>query len=115
MKNPIYLEDIVISLQKSLSRVSQQTGRFRKSDAAPVNDADKTCSYLTGDVQFSMTIPVRPAQRIVEHINAIDAQNMDALEYSEGSEFRLTLNGTIHHDIRLVDESAKDGSGGLNG
>jgi len=79
---PLGVEDIVIALQKSFSRVSHQTETSRQQGGEA-----SALALVTGPVEFTLELPATPAG--------------DRLVYDEKGSLKLTMNGTLHPDIRV--------------
>jgi hypothetical protein len=73
------LDDVLISLQKSFSRVSA-----RSSEVAPENAR----SLIVGNVNFELTLRLSP--------------DKDTLLHKPEGELQLKLSGVIQQDIRAV-------------
>ena len=84
-KNPLGLEDVLIALQKSFSRVSYQTERARRKGG---KESENALALVTGPVTFTMQFPASPSG--------------DRLAYDTKGELKLSLSGTIQPDIRIT-------------
>lgn len=73
------LENVLIALQKTFSRVSASSSLLPPEDAR---------SLILGDVNFEMAVPLEAGQ--------------DKLFYSPAGKVNLKLTGTIQQDVRPV-------------
>ncbi|MEM6334457.1 MAG: hypothetical protein AAF823_14065 [Planctomycetota bacterium] len=74
------LDDMLVALQMSFSRVSHRT------QAQKDRDQEAALAMITGPVAFNMTLNVRP--------------DGDLLVYDEKGGMQMTVSGTITPDIR---------------
>lgn len=112
--DPALLDDVLLALQKTFSRLSAVT-----SERTTAEHREKARALIVGDVNFEMTINVAPtvAAKLVaadvsgEAAAAAAPALMDRLRYcGDGSGFPLKLSGRISTDLRLKEpEPAKRG------
>jgi hypothetical protein len=74
----LYLEDILVALQKSFSRVSSASGNV---------NPDAPLALITGPVGFEITVRVAPER--------------DRLLHKADGDVQLKLSGTVRPDIRM--------------
>jgi hypothetical protein len=79
------LENVVISLQKTFSRVSASSSKLPPENAR---------SLILGNVNFEMAVPLDASQ--------------DRLFYSPTGKVSLKLTGTIQQDVRPIPRQAAD-------
>ncbi len=87
-----FLEEVLVALQKSFSRVNNQ------SAAVPEQQAR---ALMVGDVDFQLTLNVEPYRKS-ENAPA------DRLLVKPGGEISLSLSGRIDTDIRVTNESQQE-------
>jgi hypothetical protein len=112
------LDEVLIALQKSFSRVSKQTARSTS------DSPEKARALIVGEVNFEITIPVTPVTQVTSEVREVFAADViaepndvntnkprfDKLRYQpEGNAISLKLCGTISTDIRM--ESGGNTSG----
>ena len=100
------LDDVLLALQKTFSRLSAVTSQRTATPAL----REKARALIVGDVDFEMTVNVAPtaAQKAAAPEASGEAAAtaapvaMDRLRYcSDGSGFPLKLSGRISTDLRL--------------
>lgn len=91
------LEDVLIALQKSFSRLSEQTAvSDKKVPGRPL-------ALMTGDVEFDISMSMQPV--------ATD-NDWDSLAYSpSGGGIALRLSGKISTDLRVNPDAGADPNG----
>lgn len=89
-KEAITLEDIMISLQKSFSRVSYKTAQAQRK-----NEGAGALAIISGPVEFQVTLKVRPGED-------------ETILYDEKGSVELSLKGEVTPDIRLVSNDEAD-------
>lgn len=113
--SPALLDDVLLALQKTFSRLSAVT-----SERTAPEHREKARALIVGDVNFEMTINVaptsaaKPAAAVPADAAAApqDAPVLnDYLRYcADGSGFPLKLSGRISTDLRLKEpEPARRG------
>lgn len=102
----VLLDDVLLALQKTFSRLSAVTSQRTATPAL----REKARALIVGDVDFEMTVNVAPiaAPKAVAPEASGEAAAtaapvpMDRLRYcSDGSGFPLKLSGRISTDLRL--------------
>ncbi|MEM6259539.1 MAG: hypothetical protein AAF711_05560 [Planctomycetota bacterium] len=80
------LEDIVLALQKSFSRVSRESGSFQS------DHPDEAVAFVEGPIKFAITMKLSP-------------DGNDRLTYNEQGGLETTIEGVINPDIRYETDS----------
>ena len=73
------LDDLIITLQKTFSRVSEKSAKIPEEQAR---------ALVTGIINFEISTTVKPEQ--------------DRLMVTKSGEIKLTLKGTLETDIREI-------------
>jgi len=87
-----FLEEVLVALQKSFSRVNNQSAEVPEHQAR---------ALMVGDVDFQLSLNVDP-YRDAEHATA------DRLLVKSGGGISLTLSGRIDTDIRVAGDQDED-------
>ncbi len=88
----IYLEDVVIAIQKSFSRVNEATAKNELK-----TDAQTPTSKLSGDIEFTITTKANP-------------DGKDKLEINENGYIEFCFKGKIDLDI---DDDVQENQGSM--
>ncbi len=97
IKEPVLLEDILVALQKTFSRVSRSTGQ--RDTAGQTNQA---CALIVGNVNFEFSLNVEPCTNKSSGVPS-------NLCYSPNQEgFALKLAGVITTDVRHTEMAKGD-------
>ncbi|NJM55609.1 MAG: hypothetical protein HC841_06575 [Verrucomicrobiae bacterium] len=78
-KKELALEDVLLALQKSFSRVSNESGKVAAQNAR---------ALITGPVNFELNIRLAPRKQYLAH--------------KADGDLQLKLVGTLHPDIRVT-------------
>jgi hypothetical protein len=103
----VLLEDVLLALQKTFSRVSAHT-----STRVTEGNKDKALALIVGDVDFQMTLHVEPLPPEPGSIKRAQAEGserprFDRLRYQpEGGGIELVLKGRVSTDIRIKHQDA---------
>jgi hypothetical protein len=98
------LEEILVALQKTFSRLSSKTGEHKGKMP------DEACALIMGNVEFEVDMNVQPVNdpdKVVEALKTggnFENVRFDKLSYCpSGSGIGLKLKGIIRTDIRVGD------------
>lgn len=104
----VMLEDVLLALQKTFSRLSATTGQRNAEEFR-----DQARALIVGDVDFEFTVQVAPAltakppqaatrgSRLKAAAAAAEPARPDTLRYcADGGGFPLKLSGRIATDVR---------------
>lgn len=110
----VMLEDVLLALQKTFSRLSATTGQRNAEEFR-----DQARALIVGDVDFEFTVQVAPAlsaksaaaaapgRRLKAAAAAAEPARPDTLRYcAEGGGFPLKLSGRIATDVRHAEAPA---------
>lgn len=98
------LEDLVIALQKSFSRVGAKT-----QDAAEQLGDAASIARIAGPVQYSMTVSLSPHTEI----DIETSEREHTLRHAREGSINLRLDGELTLDVRVEEApSAEDGKDG---
>ncbi|MCO5975180.1 hypothetical protein [Ideonella oryzae] len=112
--NDVMLEDVLLALQKTFSRLSATTGQRNAEEFR-----DQARALIVGDVDFEFTVQVAPAlsakpaaaaapgRRLKAAAAPAEPARPDTLRYcAEGGGFPLKLSGRIATDVRHAEAPA---------
>lgn len=86
---PMYLEDVIIALQKTFSRVNEMTQSNRSSNT------HRPTALISGPVQFTISAQVAPAKEYTQTLCVAD-----------GGPMTVMLQGTLNTDVKVHDAFA---------
>lgn len=105
-QDDILLEDVLLALQKTFSRLSATTAARNTAELR-----DQARALIVGEVSFEFTVhvePVPPARGGSEQAPG----RSDTLRYcDDGTGFPLRLSGRIATDVRHSEAASPDASG----